>query len=164
MKRTRRSFLVPFRSAELRPPGARPEAEFVARCISCGRCAASCPYKSIVQADWSAGLGIGLPVIHPREIPCYLCMICPDVCPTGALEPVAKEDVTMGVAVVNTETCYAHLGILCRSCVDACPYQGTAIRQDMNLYPIVDPDTCVGCGLCVPVCPAEPEAIVVRRD
>lgn len=90
-------------------------------------------------------------------------MICPDVCPTGALEPVAKENVNMGEAVVDTDTCYAFQGILCRACVDICPFQGTAIAQNAALEPVIDPEYCVGCGMCVPVCPADPEAIRVIR-
>lgn len=91
-------------------------------------------------------------------------MDCPPVCPSGALEVVSKEEVKMGVAQVDEATCYAFLGVLCRSCIEACPFQGTAIRQDASLQPIVDEKTCVGCGLCVEVCPAEPEAIRVRND
>ncbi len=163
VNRTRRNFWSRFFPEGLRPPGARPENEFLALCIKCGRCTASCPYQTIRQAGWEAGLGVGTPVIHPREIPCYLCMICPDVCPSGALEPVSKEDVDMGEAVIDTDTCYAFLGILCRACVDACPFQGTAIKQNLALEPIVDPEFCVGCGLCVPVCPTEPEAIRIIR-
>lgn len=164
MTETRRSLFTRFFPEQLRPPGAQPEAEFLKRCIKCARCTASCPYKSIQQAGWASGLGVGTPVIHPRDIPCYLCMICPDVCPSGALEPVSKEDVDMGEAVVDTETCYAFMGILCRACVDICPFQGTAIRQSAALEPVVDPEYCVGCGLCVKACPAQPEAIRVRRD
>lgn len=164
MKQTRRALLALFRPDELRPPGARGEGEFLARCISCGRCAASCPYGSITAAGWTSGLGVGTPVVRPREVPCYLCMICPDVCPTGALEPVTKERVDMGEAVVDAETCYAFMGILCRACVDICPLQGTAISQNLQLEPVVDPEHCVGCGLCVNACPAEPEAIRVVRE
>ena len=159
----RRSLWTRFFPGGLRPPGARPEREFLSLCIKCGRCTASCPYQAIRQSGWEAGLAVGTPVIHPEEIPCYLCMICPDVCPTGALESVAKEDVDMGEAVIDTDTCYAHIGILCRACVDACPFQGTAIKQDLSLKPVVDPEFCVGCGLCVPVCPVEPKAIRIIR-
>jgi ferredoxin len=111
-----------------------------------------------------SGLAVGTPVIHPREVPCYLCMICPDVCPSGALEPVAKELVDMGEAVVDRGTCFAFQGILCRACIDICPFQGTAIIQNLDLEPVVDSEHCVGCGLCVKACPADPEAIRVIRS
>lgn len=163
MNRERRAFLSWFFSEELRPPGARPEEEFLERCIRCHRCTAACPYESIRVAGLKYGLAQGTPVIEPREIPCLLCMICPDVCPTGALEPLAKEAVDMGEAVVDESTCYAFLGILCRTCVDICPFQGSAIRQDLKLQPVVDTEHCVGCGMCVQVCPVEPEAIRVVR-
>jgi MauM/NapG family ferredoxin protein len=160
----RRQLFTRFFPTELRPPGARSESEFLARCIQCHRCTASCPYGSIVAATWRSGLAIGTPVVNPRNVPCYLCMECPPVCPTGALEPVAKENVTMGVAKVLTDLCYAHQGVLCRACIDICPFQGSAIKQSLSLLPIVDPEHCVGCGLCVKACPPTPEAIRVYRE
>lgn len=161
--RGRRGFLTPFIPRELRPPGARAESQVLELCIKCGRCTAACPYDSIRPAGWSHLLSVGTPVIRPREIPCYLCMKCPEVCPTEALVPVEAEKVDMGEAVILEDTCYAFRGILCRACVDACPYQGKAIRQTLSLMPQVDPEYCVGCGLCVKVCPSDPESIVVER-
>jgi NAD-dependent dihydropyrimidine dehydrogenase PreA subunit len=29
---------------------------------------------------------------------------------------------------------------------------------------VVDPNACVGCGMCVQVCPAQPEAIRVQKE
>jgi len=164
MKRSRRGFLAWFTDSELRPPGARREDEFLRLCIQCQRCTESCPYRAIEPAGWTFGAGMGTPVIRPERTPCYLCMICPPLCPTGALEPVAKEDVDMGEAVVDEDLCYAFQGILCRACVDACPFQGKALRQNYQLEPIVDRKFCVGCGLCVPPCPAKPVAIRVVRS
>lgn len=164
MPGSRRTFLTWFFETELRPPGARPEGEFLELCIKCNRCTASCPYQAIKPAGWKYGAGVGTPVIEPEEIPCYLCMICPEVCPTGALEPVAKRKVDMGEAFVIENDCFAFKGILCRACVDACPFQGEALKQDLLLQPVVDKKHCVGCGLCVPPCPAKPKAIkIVRR-
>jgi NAD-dependent dihydropyrimidine dehydrogenase PreA subunit len=67
----------------------------------------------------------------------------------------------MGLAELDRERCYAFQGIVCRTCLDACPLQGEAIRQDDELRPEVT-DRCVGCGLCEWRCPAEGSAIRVR--
>lgn len=147
----------------LRPPGARPEPAFSALCIRCNRCIAVCPYKALKPAGWNHGTTAGAPVLVARDIPCYLCMICPPACPTGALDPITdKRAVRMGIAVVNEDTCYAFLGILCRACVDECPLGEEAIKQDSDLTPRVT-DKCVGCGICEKVCPPMEPAIVVRR-
>ena len=146
--------------APLRPPGARPEAEFNSLCIRCGRCVAACSYRSLQPAGWEHGSSAGTPLVEARKVPCYLCMLCPPVCPTGALEEVAdSRQVRMGVAEVPTSP--PHRGILCRTCVDECPFEGDAIHQDGQLRPVVT-DACVGCGICERVCPADPPAIRVR--
>jgi len=149
-------------AAPLRPPGARPEPEFAGLCIRCGRCAEVCPYRAVRPAGLASGLEAGTPVVVAREAPCWLCMRCPPACPSGALEPLTDpKRVRMGFAVVDRERCYAFQGIVCRTCLDACPLQGEAIRQDDELRPVVT-DRCVGCGLCEWRCPAAGSAIVVR--
>ncbi len=154
-------------SGLLRPPGARAEAEFRARCIHCGKCAEACPYGSIRMA---AGRMAGFfgqvrntPHIHAKSIPCWLCMKCPPVCPSGALRPVrdmARAD--MGMAVLLKNRCHNWVGtVLCRTCYDKCPLRGTAMVLEGGDIPAVA-DACVGCGVCEHVCPVD--AIVVRPD
>jgi ferredoxin-type protein NapG len=117
-----------------------------------------CPYGAIRLAPW--GLNYGTPVVDPDQSPCRLCMRCPEVCPTRALEPLAKEDVQMGVAVVMEEDCLAFQGVVCGLCAKRCPLPGVAIELDDFLQPRVL-DGCVGCGVCQHVCPTEPIAIGV---
>lgn len=149
----------------LRPPGALPETDFIARCIRCGKCAQVCPYKSIKIATLLDGIMImDTPFIDARRIPCYLCMKCLPVCPSGALNRRLKDkkDVRMGIARINKKECLAWQGTLCRSCYQSCPIFDEAIRMDIELRPIVDKDKCVGCGVCENVCPVEPAAIKVE--
>ena len=148
----------------LRPPGARPEDEFVDRCIKCGQCAQVCPYDSIEMTTLTWGRKAGTPVIFARAVPCWLCMECPPVCPSGALDDTVreKEQVRMGLAVVNEELCLPFLGVICRACFEKCPIYRKAIVLRDELYPQVDPEHCTGCGVCEHVCVAEVAAITVK--
>jgi MauM/NapG family ferredoxin protein len=163
MKASRRTLFSFFWPAPLlHPPGAQEEEQFLALCIRCNRCVAACPYGTLKPAPLWAGAAAGTPYVQPRQVPCYLCMACPPVCPTGALQPLTdKRAVRMGLAVVDPETCFAHQGILCRTCVDECPLEGEAIDQNAQLQPVVT-EKCVGCGVCEKVCPAPEAAIRVR--
>lgn|SRR5574341_388634 len=151
-----------FAPPPLRPPGARPEEEFAALCIRCGRCTAACPHRAIRPAGAGHGVLAGTPMIVSGEAPCFLCMACPPVCPTGALDRSLREPraVRMGRARVVERHCFAHQGILCRTCVDECPFEGEAIFLDDDMHPVVT-DKCVGCGPCEARCPAPDVAIRV---
>jgi MauM/NapG family ferredoxin protein len=148
-----RSDATPVASNRLRPPGAVAEEEFAGRCIRCGRCAEVCPYRSVVPLDVRHGLQAGTPLIRAEEIPCYLCMKCVVVCPTGALRKVAQSQTRMGQAVVDKHACVSWTGeILCRTCYNVCPFADRAIRLE-NYRPVVDEKHCTGCGICVHGCP-----------
>ncbi len=149
----------------LRPPGAQGEMNFFASCIRCGKCAQVCPYRSIIVASLLDGLSMmGMPYIRAREIPCYLCMKCPPVCPSGALDRklAHMQDVRMGTAIIDKKTCLPWQGTLCRSCYENCPIFNEAIIMDDQLRPVVDQNKCVGCGICENVCPVDPAAIIVK--
>ena len=146
----------------LRPPGAVPEASFVQRCIRCGKCVTICPYQSIHLLG-----GFGkirqTPAINPEKIPCYLCLKCPPVCPTGALEPV--QDLTrvqMGQAYIRKDRCHNYTdGIMCMTCYDRCPLRGSAVILAYGLEPAMTKQ-CVGCGICVYVCPVKAISLIPK--
>lgn len=165
----------------LRPPGARSEAEFLKSCIRCGLCVNACPFDTLKLATAGSGLPLGTPYFTPREIPCYMCedIPCVPICPTGALDR-AKVSVEgeleikkaqMGVAVVDSYHCIAFWGIQCDACYRACPLIDEAIsleykRNDRTgkhsyLLPVVNIDSCTGCGLCERACVTEKAAIYV---
>ncbi|RLB52996.1 MAG: 4Fe-4S dicluster domain-containing protein [Deltaproteobacteria bacterium] len=146
------------RSGLLRPPGAADEADLVGSCIRCARCVEVRPYQSIRLGPITALRSYGTPFIDPLGSPCYLCMRCPEVCPTSALTVVPAVESAMGTARVIEESCYSWTGTVCNQCYRSCPLKGTAIDLDDLLQPVVT-EACVGCGVCLHVCPTEPRSI-----
>ncbi len=170
----------------LRPPGARPEPDFLATCIRCGLCVEACPYDTLRLGAYGEPVPVGTPYFKPREVPCYLCedIPCAAACPTDALDLVGLTDEDgeldvsksrMGVAVVDYNNCIANRGLRCDACVRACPYIDDAIYIDTRrnprtgkhamLVPVVDAGYCTGCGLCEYACVTEePAILVLPRD
>ncbi len=66
----------------LRPPGARPEQEFLALCTRCGKCLEVCPTIIALVPLSESLIAAGTPKI---VFNCPRCMRCNYVCPTGAL-------------------------------------------------------------------------------
>lgn len=164
-----------FRPDRLRPPGAAPEARFMQLCIRCARCIEVCPYESIQRADLFDRLQIGTPYVYAEERGCYLCMRCPPVCPTGALDHklTAAAQVRMGLARINEQTCLNHryareeaagkasgATTICNVCYNVCPLTGKAIVMRHGIIPEITSD-CVGCGVCVEKCPVTPKAVTI---
>jgi ferredoxin-type protein NapG len=146
-------FRTPVTTNRLRPPGAVTEENFAGRCIRCGRCVESCPYRCVTLLDIRQGIHAGTPLIAVEQIPCYLCMRCVEVCPTGTLSKITQAATRMGTAVINKFTCAAWAGIaLCRTCYDVCPFKGRAIALH-EMLPVVAKEACTGCGLCTHACP-----------
>lgn len=151
----------------LRPPGARPEPEFLKACIGCAQCANVCPNKCIKMHGLERGLEhLATPAIVPRSRGCILCMACTQVCPTNALEPLepTKEGmraVQMGTAYVSEDVCYSFAGRTCGACYRACPLPGEAMTLGLYEQPHVHEEHCVGCGLCEQSCIHMPQAIRV---
>lgn len=159
-----------YRPELIRPPGARPEREFLQRCIQCGLCMRVCPTTALHPAGLEAGVeGLWTPRLIPKIGYCeYNCNLCGQVCPTGAIEPLPleqKQQVKIGLASVDTTRClpYAY-GRSCIVCEEHCPVSRKAIyvvEREVELpdgtrrllqQPQVDPDLCIGCGICENVC------------
>lgn len=174
----------------LRPPGALPEKEFLAKCIKCGLCVEACPYDALVLARPGDHKQPGVPFFVPREKPCYMCkdIPCVPACPTGALDrslvsekegpEKGRPDINrarMGIAVIDRETCIAYSGIQCDACYRACPLIDKAITVEYTrnertgkhaiLAPVIHGSACTGCGLCERVCVTQKASVfVLPRD
>jgi len=150
----------------LRPPGALPEGEFLQRCTSSGRCVSACPVSAIRLISSGDARTNWKPAIEPKVQACVLCedMSCMKACPGGALRPIPREEIRMGLAVLDPERCFRSGGEDCRICVDKCPAGAAAIDVSRPGGQIlVKADGCKGCGMCEMYCPADPVAIRVER-
>ena len=151
----------------LRPPGSRPEAELLALCLRCTRCADACEAQCIQFFGPEAGRLQGTPYIAARDRGCTICLACGETCPSAAILPLARlEDARMGTAWVDERLCVSHNGKgVCGACHTICPLRNRAITQNFRNAPEVHADHCVGCGLCEEVCIVrERRAIQVRTD
>lgn len=147
----------------LRPPGARPEKEFLALCLNCGQCAQACAYDCLHMDTGFKLWGRETPRIDPKQAPCFLCMRCCTGCPSGALEACTMEEARMGKAFLDRDKCYTWNGtLICRSCFERCPLKGRAMELKEGLYPEIT-DLCAGCGVCEHVCPASAVTTVSAR-
>ena len=143
-------------NALLKPPGAmNDDASFNQACIGCSLCGEVCPPACIKFRQRDGGNEVNLPYIDPVQSGCTLCGKCMDVCPTEALVKVARNQIDMGVAQIDRTACYPWTDNgICGACVTICPLGDKAISFDFaNIYRPVVNDACVGCGLCVEVCP-----------
>ena len=149
----------------LRPPGALGEDQFLQTCMVSGQCVSSCPVSAIKVTMDPDPMKEGRPFIDPQDQACVVCedLSCMKVCPSGALLPVAREDIRMGMAEVDDAICVRTQGEDCQICVDKCPLGESAITISYFGGPveILDPG-CTGCGVCEMYCPTEPRAVVVR--
>jgi polyferredoxin len=166
----------------LRPPGSLDEAEFLSRCIRCGECMKVCPNNSLHPTLDEAGLqGLWTPTLVPRIGYCEpSCVLCSDVCPTGAIWQIsprekgwvvaagAGQPVRLGTAFYDRGRCLPWAEATeCIVCEEWCPVSPKAIyveEADVTdssgqikklKQPRVDPSRCVGCGACEYACPLQ---------
>ena len=141
---------------EIPLPGALADAEdFAKACIGCGLCSEVCPPDCIQFHTREGGERINIPYINPEQKACTLCGKCMEVCPTNALSVTERTKVDMGIAQIDRTACYPWVDHgICGACVSACPLGQEAINFALwNQYRPVVQSACVGCGLCVEVCP-----------
>jgi MauM/NapG family ferredoxin protein len=144
-----------------RPPGAIPEKEFLDTCYRCGSCADTCPVNAIVLIRDEPDDGAGSPYIEADRQACVMCdeLSCMKVCPSGALKPVDRFEIRMGLAKVDYGLCLRSKGQPCTECVTRCPLGATAIKLDDRGHVRVIAPTgaagrgCTGCGVCQQHCP-----------
>ena len=107
----------------LRPPGALDEPDFLSRCIRCGECMKVCPNNSLQPTLVEAGLeGLWTPTLVPRIGYCEpSCVLCSEVCPTGAIWQITPKEKGWVVGVGSAETSQSGLARPFMTAGGACP-------------------------------------------
>jgi ferredoxin-type protein NapF len=138
------------KAAQIRPPWARPEPEFLDTCNGCGDCVSACRQKIIVisarkraRLDFSNG-------------GCTFCGDCASACEADAFLTVRETGVApwRQKAVIG-EACLSSQGTWCMSCSEHCEYDAILSRPvpGGKMDMLVDALACNGCGFCVSKCP-----------
>ena len=109
------------------PPGSISFSNFTSRCTACHLCVSSCPAQVLQPALWEYGFtGILQPYMDYTTSYCtYDCLICGDVCPTGAILPVGpeqKKTLQIGKTTFVKENCIVETEKTeCGACAEHCP-------------------------------------------
>jgi len=155
------------------PPGAGSIRRFNDTCTACHLCVSACPNHALQPAFMQYGLiGFMQPHMDYHFGFCnFDCTICMDICPSGALLPMALEDKKLeqlGKAIFVKENCIVETeGADCGACSEHCPTKAVNMVPYKNntFIPSVDDSICIGCGACEYACPTIPyKAIYVNGN
>jgi ferredoxin len=146
------------------PPGAGSIQDLNKWCTACSLCITACPNSVLQPAVKQYGLtGLMQPVMDYHKSFCtYNCTACTEVCPTGALKPLAleaKKLTQLGKAVFIKDNCIVKTEkTACGACSESCPTKAVyMVAYEGNLLiPELNNDICVGCGHCEFACPTTP--------
>ena len=164
---------APERKTPITPPGSVSARNMQKHCTACQLCVSSCP-NNVLRPSTDMMHFMQPTMSFERGYCRPECTRCSEVCPTGAIKPITREEKTMqhvGHAVWIKENCVAsEKGISCGNCARHCP-TGAITMVDYECpggtvqVPAVDENKCIGCGACENLCPARPfSAIYVEGN
>lgn len=155
----------PVRLAPLVPPGSSSIRNLTQHCTGCQLCVSVCPshvlrpsagLMTLMQPEMSYDRGYCRPE----------CVKCSEVCPTGSIRLITKEDKTaiqIGHAVWIKDNCVVNTdGVACDNCARHCPTKAIQMVpehpeiKDTRFIPAINTEMCIGCGACENLCPARP--------
>ena len=156
--------VAPERKTPVVPAGARSLSNFRTRCTGCQLCVSQCP-NDVLRPSTDL-MHLMQPVMSFEKGYCRPeCTSCSDVCPTGAITKILKEEKAVtkkGQAFwVHWNCVVCSDGVSCGNCARHCPAEAIEMvpyeSETPNLFvPSVNENKCIGCGACEYVCPARP--------
>lgn len=172
----------PEREKLITPPGSLSLRNLSEHCTSCQLCISSCP-NDVLRPSNNLDRFMQPEVSYEHGYCRPECTRCSNVCPTGAIKPITKEQKTaiqVGHAVWIKDNCVPVAdGIPCGNCARHCPAQAIQMvplqagvhqdgwrwldadnqeipRERVLLIPVVNEEKCIGCGACENLCPSRP--------
>ena len=155
------------------PPGSRSLQHFTATCTACHLCVSACIANVLQPSLFEYGVsGVFQPRMDYRSGYCnYDCTACGDVCPSGAILPLEKEQkklTQLGIAKFVKDNCIVNTEHTdCGACSEHCPTKAVTMVKftDKLVIPEVHEEFCIGCGACEHACPTKPfKAIYVNAN
>jgi len=154
----------------IRPPYALDELDFLLACSRCGACVEACPHNVIFSLPLRSGIkAAGTPALDLLHKGCHLCTDWPCVtaCEPAALfrSPADHDEFPaplpdIATARIETGQCLPYKGPECGACQGSCPVPEAMVWKLGK--PWIDPEHCVGCGLCREACVVETKAVSIH--
>ncbi len=161
---TRPSTIPEKKNFPVSPPGSRSLEHFMGSCTACQLCVSACPTHVLQPSFLEYGFtGMMQPRLDFHASFCnFDCVRCTEVCPTGAILPLAVEEkhvTQIGVVRLELDNCVVQTeNTACGACAEHCPTQAVRMvpYQDGLTIPEIAVEHCVGCGACEYICPTRP--------
>lgn len=161
------------RTHPVSPPGSRSIAHYSGLCTACHLCVSACPTQVLYPSFLDYGVAeIFQPKMNYDASYCnYDCVICTQICPSGAILPVNVEDkklIQIGKTFFFKDDCVVVTNKKdCSACSEHCPTKAVYMIpfEGKLRLPEVNNDLCIGCGACEHACPTTPrKAIYIRAN
>ena len=156
---------IPNRKTPIVPPGALNARNFAQHCTACQLCVSACP-NGVLRPSTDLEKFMQPEMSYERGYCRPECTKCSEVCPTGAIKLITKEDKSstqIGHAVWRKKNCIPHRdGVQCGNCARHCPTGAIQMIPSVEgdphslRYPAVNVERCIGCGACENLCPTRP--------